>query len=53
VLSGITEDNLRRSRELRTSLKEYKEFYFIIHDNDPKYLKKQYTSKAQKETDAH
>jgi hypothetical protein len=53
VLSNITEESLRRSRELRTSLKEYKEFYFLSHQNDPKYLKKAYTSKEHKETDAY
>lgn len=52
VISNITEESLRNSRALRTSLKEYKEFYFLLHTKDNKYLKKEYTSKEQRETDA-
>jgi hypothetical protein len=52
VISNITEESLRSSRALRTSLKEYKEFYFLLHNKDNKYLKKEYTSKEQRETDA-
>lgn len=38
ALSGISEQALRESRSLRTTVREYKEFYFFQHQNDPKYL---------------
>ena len=47
VLSRITEDELRKSRSLRSTLEEYKEYYFLIY-NDPKHLKKNATPEQKK-----
>lgn len=53
VLAAITDDEIRNSSALRTTLQRYKEFYFFMHDKDPKHLEKQYTSPEQKFIDDH
>jgi hypothetical protein len=40
ILSSITEDDLRKSRELRTSVCEYKEFYLYSTKRVPKSFEK-------------
>ena len=47
----ITEADLRNSRALRTSVAEYKGFYFFQSPNTPKSFEKKYDSYEQKKTD--
>jgi len=51
MLGRITEQQLRNSRALRTSLNDYKEIFFYMAINDPKALKKQYSSVEQQDAE--
>lgn len=44
IINSITESDLRKSRELRTSVCEYKEFYFYVSKTAPKSFEKKYES---------
>ena len=48
----ISEADLRSSRILRNSVKEYKGFYFFQSQKAPKSFKKLYTSAEQEKLDA-
>lgn len=52
-VQNITESELRNSRVLRTTIMEYKEFFFFMHNNDPRYLNKKYTNEEQRDIDNH
>lgn len=44
IINAISEKDLRQSRSLRTSVCEYKEFYFYMSNKPPKSFEKQYES---------
>lgn len=44
VINSITESDLRKSRAIRTSVCEYKEFYFYLSKTAPKSFEKKYDS---------
>ena len=44
VIGAITENDLRHSKSLRTSVLEYKEFYFYLSQSPPKSFTKTYES---------
>ena len=51
VIGAMTEDDLRKSKSLRTSICEYKEFYFYLCKSPPKSFVKQYDSDEQRKLD--
>jgi hypothetical protein len=52
VLSKITLAELRLSKDVRYSLRNFGDLFFMIR-NEPRRLKKEYTSNKQKELDQH
>lgn len=51
VIGAITEEDLRKSRILRTSVCEYKEYYFYLCRTPPKSFEKQYQTEEQRKID--
>ena len=51
VIGAITEDDLRKSKVLRTSICEYKEYYFFLSRAPPKSFEKQYQTEEQRHLD--